>query len=74
MRVGCPLCKIVKFLRRCHYFVLIAGSEFGGQLQTETMDRPGRLGLWILGKKVNTQSSRSVTGEIFCSGEQFLFS
>ena len=38
------------------------------------MGRPGRSGLWILGKKVNTRSSMSVDGEIFCSGEQFLFS
>ena len=38
------------------------------------MGRPGRLGLWILGKRVNTRSSMSVDGEIFCSGEQFLFS
>ena len=38
------------------------------------MGRSGRSGLWILGKKVNTRSSMSVDGEIFCSGEQFLFS
>ena len=38
------------------------------------MGRPGRLDLWILGKKVNTWSTISVDGEIFCSGEQFLFS
>ena len=38
------------------------------------MGRPELLGLWILGKKVNTRSSGSGDGEIFGSGRQFLFS
>ena len=43
-----------------------------GQLEAEKMGQPGLLGLWIL--KVNTRSSRSGDGKIFCNGRKFLFS